>query len=147
MKKLKLMCIILIALFMITGCTTSKSYTYQVETGDTIKIQLDTTDGYDISSDLPFTISKDGETLSQGTFITIDQYNQYLEAIRQDSKVVILDSGSKDGIHYTFYAYDNSEYNYIIQIDDSNTGVLLGNPNSKEEAEACFTLISFHKDA
>ena len=144
MKKVFMsLAIIGVMLLTLTGCTKSKSYTFTVETGDKIKIQLNTTDGYDLSSDLPFKISKDGNTLSQGTFITIDGYNQYIEAVNSDSNAKILDSKTKDGISYTFYSYNDSEFNYVIKINDSNTGILLGNPNSQEEAEKCFELLTF----
>ena len=80
-----------VALFALIGCTTSKSFTYNVSTGDMIKVELDTSDGYDIASDLPFTISKDDKTLSQGDFITLDGYKQYMEAVDSDEKVKIID--------------------------------------------------------
>ena len=144
MKKVFMsLAIIGVMLLTLTGCTKSKSYTFTVETGDKIKIQLNTTDGYDLSSDLPFKISKDGNTLSQGTFITIDGYNQYIEAVNNDSNAKILESKTKDGISYTFYSYNDSEFNYVIKINDSNTGILLGNQNSQEEAEKCFELLTF----
>lgn len=132
-----------VMLLTLTGCTKSRSYTFIVETGDKVKVQLNTTDGYDLSSDLPFTISKDGNTLSQGTFITTDGYNQYIDVVNSDSNARILDSGTKDGISYTFYSYNDSEFNYVIKIDGSNTGILLGNSNSQEEAKKCFELLTF----
>lgn len=144
MKKVFMsLAIIGVMLLTLTGCTKSKSYTFTVETGDKVKVQLNTTDGYDLSSDLPFTISKNGNTLSQGTFITTDGYNQYIDVVNSDSNARILDSGTKDGISYTFYSYNDSEFNYVIKIDDSNTGILLGNPNSQEEAKKCFELLIF----
>ena len=128
---------------VLTGCTTSKSFTYDVQTGDSIKVKLNTSNGYELSSDLPFTISKDSKTLSQGTFITIDGYNQYIDVVNNDSNAKILDSGNTNGISYTFYSYNDSEFNYIIKIDNSKTGILLGNPNSKEEAKEIFDKLTF----
>ena len=130
-------------LLTLTGCTQSKSYTFTVETGDKIKVELNTTDGYDLSSDLPFAISKDGNTLSQGTFITIRSYDQYVNAAKTDSLAKVIDESSKDNIEYVFYSYNNSEYDYVIKIKNSNTGILLGNQNSQEEAEKCFALLTF----
>ena len=135
--------IIVIVLLTLTGCTKSKSYTFMVETGDKIKVELNTTDGYDLSSDLPFTISKDGNTLSQGTFIISNYYDEYVTAVKTDSLAKVIDEQSKDDIEYVFYSYNNSEYNYIIKVKNSNTGILLGNPNSQEEAEKCFELLTF----
>lgn len=49
--------------------STEKSYTYSVDNGDDIKIGVNTSLGYDITSEVPFTISKNGETAFQGSFI------------------------------------------------------------------------------
>ena len=142
MKKIfKSILLVGIMMLALTGCTTNKSYTYTVETGDKVKITLNTTDGYDLSSDLPFAISKDGNTLSQGTFIQESYYEQYVNAANTQGQ--IIDRGSNDNIEYVFYSYNNSEYNYVIKIKDSNTALLLGNPNSQEEAKICFELLSF----
>lgn len=144
MKKILCSFVLVCALVLtLTGCTTTKSYTFDVETGDSIKVKLNTTDGYDISSDVPFAVFKDGEMLSQGTFITMAGYNQYIDIVNSDTNSKVLDSGTRDGITYTFYSYNDSEYNYIIKVDDSNTGILLGNPNSQVEAETIFNLLSF----
>lgn len=145
-KNLTMICISLISLLIITGCSSFKAYTFTVETGDKIKVKLDTSDGYDITSDLPFTITQDEETLSQGTFITLDGYNQYIAVVNSDSNAEIIDSGNKDGITYTFYSYNDSEFNYIIKIDDSNTGILLGNPISEESAKECFERLTISKE-
>ena len=142
MKKIfKSILLVGIMMLALTGCTTNKSYTYTVETGDKVNITLNTTDGYDLSSDLPFAISKDGNTLSQGTFIQESYYEQYVNAANTQGQ--IIDRGSNDNIEYVFYSYNNSEYNYVIKIKDSNTALLLGNPNSQEEAKKCFELLSF----
>ena len=132
-----------VALLILTGCTTNKSYTYSVETGDKIKIELNTTDGYDMSSSLPFTISKDNETLSQGTFIYESYYDEYVNAAKTDSLAKIIDTGSNDNIEYVFYSYNDSEYNYIIKVKNSNTGIILANQNSQDKAEKCFNLLTF----
>lgn len=144
MKKVFLsLTVVGIMILTLTGCTKNKSYTFTVETGDKIKIQLNTTDGYDLSYDLPFTISKDGNILSQGTFITISSYDEYVNAAKTDSLAKVIAENSEDNIEYVFYSYNNSEYNYVIKIKNSNTGILLGNPNSQEEAEKCFELLTF----
>lgn len=145
-RKLRLFLLAIVAIFLVTGCTTSKSFTYTVTTGDKIKVELNTTDGYDISSNVPFEISKDGETLSQGTFITLDGYEQYLEAVRSDSNAKVIDNGNKNGATYMFYSYNNSEFNYIIKVNGSQTGILLGNPNSQTEAEEVFNLLTFSEE-
>ena len=137
------MCVFLCA------CGSAKTYvayTYSVETGDTVKIRLDTSDGYSFSSKLPFEISKDEKLQSQGTFITKDDYNQYALVVEEDEYATILDKGEKDGNTYVFWSYNDSEYNYAIYIEDSNTGVLLGNVISEESAEECFARMEISID-
>ncbi|MBP3707915.1 MAG: hypothetical protein J6J36_04840 [Clostridia bacterium] len=132
-------------LVLLTGCDsssngvkTSKSFTYNVETGDKVKLTLDTSDNYDLTSSLPFTISKDDEDLTKGIFLTEGTHEYYKNATKQGSNVKIIDSGSKDGIDYIFYNYKDTEFNYVIKIKDSNTGILLGNNVSEESAKECF---------
>lgn len=130
-----------VMLLTLTGCTTSKSYTFNVENGDAIKVTLNTTDGYNITSDIPFKILKDENTLSQGIFIKGSYYDQYVEAATAQGNIIKKESN--DNIEYVFYSYENLEYNYIIKIKNSDTALLLANPNSQEEAEKCFELLSF----
>ena len=144
MKKIFMSAILLSMIVLATGCTTTKSYTFKVETGDNIEVKLDASDGYDITSDLPFTISKDGEDLSQGTFITLDGYDYYITGVNNNSDAKIIDSGTKNGLEYTFYSYD-SEYNYIIKVKDSNTGLVIGNIVSEESAKECFDRLTITK--
>lgn len=129
----------------VTSCTvnTSMSFTYNVETGDAIEIKLNTSDGYSITSDLPFTISKDGETVTQGYFITEDTYQTYVSSLGSQDNVKVIGTGDKDGIEYIFWCYNDTEYNYAVFVKGSKTGVVLGNNISQESAEACFDRLSF----
>lgn len=146
MKRILISAFFLCAIvLMVTGCSTTKSYTFKVETGDKIEIKLNTNDNYDITSELPFAISKNDEVLSQGTFITIDSYNQYISAINKGNNTKIIESKTKNGLEYTFYSYNNSEYNYVIKIVGSNTGLLIGNPISEESAKECFDRLTITK--
>ena len=135
-------CVLLLSILLI-GCNSkaTKSYTFTVDNGDEIKIAIDTSDKYDISSEIPFAISCDGEILSQGSFIKGEAYEQYVSVVESDDKAELLDSGTKDGHTYIFWCYNGSEYNYAILIDDSRTGIILGNLISEESARECFNRI------
>lgn len=147
MKKfLRLSIFVLVMLFVVTGCTTSKSYTFKVETGDEIKIELNTDDGYNISSELPIKISKDGKVLSQGAFISLADYDSYMNTIKNGGgDIEVLESKTENGLEYTFYSYNGSEFNYVIKISESNTAFLLGNNISKDSAEECFDRLTITK--
>lgn len=117
---------------------THKAYTFTVDTRDKIRIELDTTDGYDLTSNLPFEISADSKILSQGTFIEADKYEQYVSIVNSDTNASLIDSGTKGSNKYIFWSYNNSEYDIAILIGDSHTGILLGNTTSEESARECF---------
>lgn len=134
-------------LFTVTGCTTSKSYTFKVETGDKIKLELKTNDGYNISSKLPIEISKDGKVLSQGAFISLADYDGYIDTINNGGEgVEVFETKTENGLEYTFYSYNNSEFNYVIKISGSSTAFLLGNNVSKESAKECFDRLTITKE-
>lgn len=138
-----------VILLILTGCTTYKAYTFEVKTGDDIKVKLKTNDGYDITSDVPFSIKKDNKTLSNGIFITIDSYDTYVSNAKNDSKSNIIETSSKDDIEYVFYSYNNNddnEWNYIIKVKNSKTGLIIGNQNSEKEAKEVFDRLTITKE-
>ena len=73
----------------LTACSTylEKSGTYDVETGDRVKITVDAKAGYDITLEAPFVISKDDETILNGTFL----YSEYLEEYKSAYGSIVLD--------------------------------------------------------
>lgn len=134
-------CLLMTVMLLFTGCGDSKtslSYTYNVETGDEVVISINTADGYSLSTDVPFTISKDKEELSQGTFITAEYYSAYVNSVKSDDSAKIIDEGTKGKCNYVMWNYNDSEYNYVIMIEGTNTGVLLGNNVSEKSAKECF---------
>lgn len=144
MKKPTLCILALVCvLVMVTGCSfhSSMSYTFSIDNGDSIVVELDTADKYRITPDIPFTITQDGKTLSQGRFIHSDVYAEYTN-LEGAENVQILDSGSKDGNQYIFWCFDGKEYNYAILVGESNTGILLGNLVSQESAKECFNRLT-----
>lgn len=148
-KKSKVFFICMFVLLSMVGCNAkvdkSMSFTYSVDTGDKIKLTLDTSDNYKLTSELPFSILKDEETLSQGKFITKENYSQFVDTVKSDEKAKLIDSGNKNGNEYIFWSYNNSEYNYAVLISDSKTGVIIGNPVSEESAKDCFEKIDISK--
>lgn len=145
MKKVTALIVSLVLLMsMFAGCDVdrTKSFTFDVETGDSIKLVLDTTDDYDLTSELPFTISCGDEVLSQGTFIFAETYEEYIDTVLSDENAKPLGSGTKDGNDYYSWCYNDSEWNYVIKINGSNTGIILGNDVSEEAARECFNRLT-----
>lgn len=133
--------LIVVVMLFVTGCGDSKktvSYTYKVETGDNIKISLTTNDGYELTSDIPFVISKDKKELSQGTFISAEYYTAYVDSVKNDEKAEIIDEGTKSDCSYVMWNYNDSEFDYVVMINGTNTGILIANNVSEESAKECF---------
>ena len=149
-KRLVYVFAILSMMILFVGCgnaKTSKTYTFNVETGDSVKVKLDTSDKYNITSEVPFEISQDGDIKSQGTFIFGEAYDQYKDVVDTDENAELLDSGNKDGNEYVFWSYNDSEYNYAILIEGSSTGLILANDVSEESAKECFNRLTIeYKD-
>lgn len=149
-KRLVYVFAILSMMILFVGCgnaKTSKTYTFNVETGDSVKVKLDTSDKYNITSEVPFEISQDGDIKSQGTFIFGEAYVQYKDVVDTDENAELLDSGNKDGNEYVFWSYNDSEYNYAILIEGSSTGLILANDVSEESAKECFNRLTIeYKD-
>ena len=143
-KALVLVLSVALLVCLFAGCTTksSKTYTFTVDNGDKVKITLNTTDNYDITSEVPFSISCDGKTLSQGSFVLAESYQQYVSVVNTDENAKLIDSGTKDGNDYIFWCYNGSEYNYAILIKGSNTGIVIVNPVSEESAKECFNRLT-----
>ena len=150
MRFLKNIALVIAAMLLLTGCTTGKTVTFNVETGDTIKIRLDTTNGFNIDEKVPFTITENGTAISVGKFVTLEGYNQFVSAGKGgDPNASAINEGTKNGITWLFYKYedeDGKEYNYIITVNGSKTGIIISNVISQESAQACFDRLTFTKE-
>ena len=149
-KSLRILAVILTVAVIATVMSACKftswsAITYDVSTGDKIKLQLDTTGGYSQDGKNPFTIKQNDKDILQGTFIDMDTYNSYVDNVNSGS-IEILEQGIKDSNSFIFYTVDNGtakEYDFIVMIEGSNTGVLLGGITGQEEVRNCFSNITF----
>ena len=150
MKKLfSVLTAVLLTCAVLCSCSSYTAMIYSVETGDEIRIACDTSDGYEFNRDSPFVISKGGITLGTGIFLTMDVYNSYLSALSEGGDTItVISEGSRDGNDYVFYRCEGeygTEYDFLIKIKDSQTGVLLGCETSRTAAEDCFEALTFTK--
>ena len=79
--------------------------------------------------------------------VILDKENKaiYDKFDNNDSNAKIIESTTKNDLEYTFYSYNDSEWNYVIKISDSSTGLLIGNPISEESARECFNRLTINK--
>lgn len=145
--------VLMIAAFLLTAfaaaChfTSSKSYTFSVETGDRIQITLDTSDGYSLSQkDGVFSVASGEETILQGVFLLEETYDQYMELSETTDSMIILEENERDDVSYLFYEFvgeTGTENNFVIFVKGSHTGVLIGSLSGKDAAKAAFDHLSF----
>jgi hypothetical protein len=141
---------LLLVVFLMSGCSfnTTLSYTFNVETGDDIKVELITTDGYDMNKKTPIIFTKDDKEVARATFLFEEAYDQYYEAAQTDPNASMIEEDTKDDTEYFFYMYDEGEtaqYNYFIMINDTKTGVLITGKDEDKVTE-CFENLTFTEE-
>ncbi len=141
MKRALSIVLVVLTLFALVGCSAANTYmswTYKVETGDNVKIKLNTTDGYKISAELPFSISKDGTVISQGTFIKGEYCEDYRQAAQTQEGSKMLEEGNIGDHKYFAWSFNDEEWNYCIELAGGKTGILIGNETSQASAQEVF---------
>ena len=131
-----------LAVFL-TACSTesSKTYTYAVDKGDNIDITVDTKQDYDITSDVPFTISCGDESIFTGMFLYGADYDTYRSAYDVEETAELIDEGEKDGNEYFAFALPN-EVDYFVRVAGSDTAVVFASLMDTETAAAAFDAIT-----
>lgn len=159
MKKALIIILIVLVVLALAGfglykmgvLQTSRSFLFNVNTGDQISVSLKISNGYDIDSNSPFNISKDDVIVSTGTFISEDLYDQLVTSLKsQKDTIKIIEQSSRDDVVYTFYTVYNStddcdEFYYLMKVKNSSTGLVLRNTTSKESAQEVFNLLTLSK--
>ncbi|MDO5813889.1 MAG: hypothetical protein Q4Q31_12420 [Bacillota bacterium] len=151
LKFLKKCVIVCLVVFFSTGCSTNltKSYTFKVETGDSVKVTLDISDKDNLKQkDGQFSIEKNKKVLSQGVFINKSTYEQYVSMLLDNSDVnlSVIDNGKTDDYTYFFYEYKGEsgvEHDYVIWLKGSSTGILMGSLKNKKVAQSVFEKLTF----
>lgn len=124
LKKLIALVVVLVLGVAIAACSfeSSKSYTFEVDTGDSVKVELDTSDGDDLeSAENGFNIKdEEGNLIAYGIFVDELLFNQYAQAAYdygenyRESKL--------DG-NLCVYWEPGEEWDFMVWIEDSNTGI------------------------
>ena len=148
-RRLLILTAAVLLLAMLPGChfTSSKSYTFSVETGDSIKVTLDTSDGYALSQENGmFSVSSGEETILQGIFLLEETYEQYMELSETADGIIVLEEDERKDVSYLFYEFvgeAGTENDFVIFVKDSGTGVLIGSLAGRDAAKAAFDRLTF----
>lgn len=143
--KLPLILCLLIS-FCLTACEAHMSLSYNMDTGDAIKVTLDVEDGRClVPEEDGFAVGRDGQTLLSGRFMPFEEYFDYVLSF--DDLEVYEIVPEDDTPTYYFFEVDRVEGDQLIfltQVEDSPTGaVMCASGISVEEAEDAFLHLHF----
>ena len=62
----------------------------------------------------------------------------YVRLFFKENTTGIIDEGTKSDCNYVMWNYNDSEFNYVVMINGTNTGMLIANNISEESAKECF---------
>lgn len=137
MRKTKALLALLMTVVCLAGCSKFMSYTFDVSTGDKIKVKLNVSEGYELTqNDGQFYVEEDGERLVTGIFTTEEYWDYYTENIpvAEGCEVIKEDDlcGGNDGLVYTV----EEETNAILHVGSSDTYVMLGSIEDSDDVLA-----------
>lgn len=139
----------LMLITLLAACHTSKSYSFQIENGDKIKITLDTSDGYQLAQeDGVFTIVKDDQSILTGCFLTSDGYEEKVATVLASDLADMISATPEDAPTSYFYQFEGeagTETDFLFSIEGTETGAIVGSLSPRAEAEAAFALLQFEK--
>lgn len=151
MKKKRVLAALLCCILsvLLTACSTYKTFTFNITNGEQMKVKLTTTKGYDISQkDGSVTVSKDGEDILFGSFLSSQEYEQYVASITSSEGVTILETRPEDAPVYYFFQYDGAggtETTFLFEIEEAETCAVFVSLAPRNEAEEAFKLLEFEK--
>lgn len=146
----------------LTGCSESTSLTYDVRTGDTVEVTLDTSEGFQLedADDIAwedyegwgdrdsFYVMKDDAMILWGIFFDSEEYETYQDIYESHGE--IIEENSADGITWIFYGVDGvietgSVRCFMVWLDGSDTGIWMGVGNSidSDTAKTSFDSLTF----
>lgn len=137
-----------VLIVILSGCQTHQAYTFNIGTGDVIKIQLNTSYGEKLmQEDGQFIISsEEGEYISIGMFLEPDVLNQLYSNVNQLDGVEIISENKNSDMEYIFYKISTetmTEWNYLMKHSHSQAGIVISNITSEGSAKGIFELLSF----
>lgn len=142
MRRVTVLCLALVLLLCSCGSqNTMTSMIFDVDTGDSIVVSVDTAKGYGISFEDILIITLNDAIVLEGVYVDLDTYNSYKSELFIDEYTTVIEQSEKDGNEYFFYSYFGDEYfewDYLMLIDGSSTGMLFGCIVSERAARECF---------
>ena len=140
MKKLKYVVICLL-LVLVVGCGKEKKYEYTSENTKE-KVVVTVKGDYTLSDKEPVKVMSGEEEKATIIFITKENYDQ-LKELFNNKTLIAMEEGKKGSNEYYLYKVSD-DYNFVLLINDSNTGVALTS-KSEETTKKLADELSFSK--
>ena len=145
-KRVVFIPICLVIISLISSCAyTSMSRTITLQSGDTIRVTLETTGGYSFSflEDGSILVKKGSQEISKGGFFTDLDFDTYIDGS------AILEASPEDSPSCFLFQLESDSglvYCFLQQIDDSSTSVsMFVDSLSFEDTHNLFQRLSFEK--
>lgn len=127
------------------------SMVLNVNTGDSVKITLDTSEDHKLSFNKDNSIieisDSEDKIVMQGIFVPQNSYSLYYETAYTDSRCEIKESEKANGVAYTYYTYNDGDKincEYIAWVIGTNTGVVFESTKlSPTEGKELIDKVSF----
>ncbi len=147
-KLLAIFTLLFLMSLTLTGCESSFSFTYDLSTGEQVKVTLNTTKGHslvNLGSSFKVVDPNDND-VTGGLFYLPDYFNELYNNISILENVELIEENFSVEPNYIFYKYsdeETTEWNYIIDLNDLESGIILSNLTSEASARETFELFTF----
>ncbi|MEE0955221.1 MAG: hypothetical protein U0L49_05315 [Eubacterium sp.] len=136
------------SVLVLTGCTSYFSYSYNLDTGDSVEVKLDTSNGLKLkNADNGFKVlSKDGEELVEGSFDTYEKMQgqgEYIAEAEAAGAEGLNDvySNTDDLLYYSYDENGTTILQQLIKVSDK-TCVIYYSEADKDDAEEAFDALT-----
>lgn len=128
----------ILAILALSGCTThkSQSYTFKIDNGESIKVELDTSKGHSLTQkDGTFTVLKGDENMLSGMFTewtlkeVVQTYGDPSDVVRSSDSEIVWKNGD--------------EYDRVLKISDKTNVILGSQAKEPEDIEEIYGLLTF----
>lgn len=148
MKKIFALLLVFVMVLGMTACSTNKSLTIDLETGDEIKVTCDTSEDYDMKwdgDDSELTVKEDDEKILELVFAEGDALIEKMEMM--NGLIEIKEDDEENGVRYLIFTAPDSEdedVHYIAGwIVGSDTGIYAQGTDSKKETLNALQALTF----
>lgn len=145
----KIYLLLCICMAFLCACSTytKQSYTFSIETGDKVEVELKTNEGYALFQEGGrFQIKENDIPMMEGMFVLNDLFAKEYDALLKEENTSILQEDVRDGNAYKLIerTLDSmTGYYYIVEMKDSNVSIILDTTADKKKAKEVFDRLTF----